>query len=183
MEILKRRLFHANRVFNFFLEHVRDERGREVEEFFVAQPKNIRPDLGGGVAVLPILHGKIGLVRIFRVPLREAFWEIPHGFVDAGEDDRAAAVRELAEEAGIEARAEDLISLGWITPDAGIISARVHLFAVEGGEFGRPTAGELGIESFTFFDFAEVDRMVMESEIQDAYTVAAYLKYRAWRGR
>jgi len=49
-------------------------------------------------------------------------WVFPGGAVDAGEGDddaarRAAAVRELAEEAGLSARAEDLVGFSrWITP-------------------------------------------------------------------
>ena len=93
--VLNRTLFYQNMVFDFYLDHVKDEFGNEVKEYFVMQPKNIRKDLGGGVAVLPFIDSKIGLVQMYRVPLRELSWEIPHGFVDEYEDDATAAAREL----------------------------------------------------------------------------------------
>jgi 8-oxo-dGTP pyrophosphatase MutT (NUDIX family) len=177
VEIIKRTLFYQNMVFNFFLDHVKDDKGNEVKEYFVMQPKNIRSDLSGGVAILPVINGQIGLVQLYRIPLRELSWEIPHGFVDEHEDDPAAAARELREEAGINVAPSDCISLGYVSPDTGVIGARVHLFAVEKGDVSSKREYEIGLGKFSFFSIKEVGDMIAQSEIQDSFTIVSYFKY------
>lgn len=176
IKIISRKLFYQNLVFNFFLDHVVDD-SYEVKEYFVMQPKNTRMNLGGGVAIMPVINSEIGLVQHYRIPLRDISWEIPHGFVDNDEDDITAATRELREETGINVYAGDLISLGYITPDAGVIGARVHLFAAETGNLSKIRDHEIGLGQFTFFSIENVGKMIASSEIQDSFTIAAYFKY------
>ena len=60
-------------------------------------------------------QGKVFVARRADLP-REA-WQMPQGGIERGEDPRAAALRELAEETGI-ARAEVLAeSVGWLRYD------------------------------------------------------------------
>ncbi len=56
-------------------------------------------------------------------------WSIPKGELEAGEDPRAAAVREFAEETGVPLEASRLRSLGSVRQRGGKI---VHGFACEG---------------------------------------------------
>jgi ADP-ribose pyrophosphatase len=164
-------------VFNFFLDHVKDENGNEVKEYFVVQPKHIRGNLGGGIAIMPVINSKIGLVQLYRIPMREFSWEIPHGFIDKQESDQMAAARELREEAGIIVCPDDCISLGYISPDTGLIGARVHLFAVEVGKISEEREYEMGLGQLSFFSIEDVGKMIFNSQIQDSFTVAAYFKY------
>jgi putative (di)nucleoside polyphosphate hydrolase len=60
-------------------------------------------------------RGEVFVAR--RVDLPDAAWQMPQGGIDHGEDPKAAAVRELAEETGID-RAEILAeSAGWLRYD------------------------------------------------------------------
>ena len=68
-------------------------------------------------------------------------WSIPKGGPEEGEDPRACALRELAEELGPAAPAialEDLIELGSIRQKGGKV---VHAWAAE-AEFGRASCRE-----------------------------------------
>lgn len=49
------------------------------------------------VAILPIVDGWVGLIRIYRPAIRTYTWEISHGFVDEEESDHSSALRELLE--------------------------------------------------------------------------------------
>jgi len=58
----------------------------------------------GAVAVIPWLDGhEVVLVRQFRYPLRQDFFELPAGKIDPGEEMLACGRRELLEETGYEA--------------------------------------------------------------------------------
>ena len=68
------------------------------------------------------------------------FWVFPGGAVDAGEDHRAAAVRELAEEAGIAGVAPGALVpySRWITPEQIAIRFDTHFFVVAAPDGARP---------------------------------------------
>lgn len=61
-------------------------------------------------AVLVEQGGKILLVKRANVPERGK-WTLPAGFVDAGEDPKAAAVRECLEETGFKVKLERLLDV------------------------------------------------------------------------
>ena len=174
---INRKLFYENIVFNFYLDHIQDDKGYEVKEYFVMQPKNINENGGGGVAILPIINKKIGLINIYRPPINSYQWEIPHGFMEPDETEKKAAVRELVEETGLIVNIENCTSLGFVTPDAGVIAARVNLFVVESIIETIDSTYELGLGKFKFFDISEIKLMVHNSEIQDGFTLVAIFKY------
>ena len=67
--------------------------------------------IGGAVALVPIDGDEVVLIRQYRTPLDKAIIELPAGKLDiAGEDPRAAAERELAEETGYRAGRLELMA-------------------------------------------------------------------------
>jgi 8-oxo-dGTP pyrophosphatase MutT (NUDIX family) len=68
------------------------------------------------------------------------YWVFPGGAVDAGEDDRAAAVRELAEEAGVtNLEPEALVAYSrWITPERIAIRFDTRFFVARAPAGARP---------------------------------------------
>jgi 8-oxo-dGTP pyrophosphatase MutT (NUDIX family) len=177
IEVLDRRLACENTKFFVYFDHVIDRAGSEVQDYLVVSPKNAGNNLVTGVAILPVVDGQVGLIRIYRPAVRDYSWEIPHGFVDEGEDEKSSALRELQEETGVVADPDRFSSLGYITPDTGVLAARVHLFLAESGHATQEVQRELGVREFCFFSVEKFEEMILCSEIQDTFTLAAWCKY------
>lgn len=167
-----RRRIAENAVFDVFFDHIVDERGNEVPTYLVVAPKGVAGDLVTGVSVLPVNEGKVGLLRLHRHAVGQFTWEVPRGFVDAGESPAAAAIRELAEEAGLTVAVEDLVDAGRMTPEAGILAARVALFIAQDCRKERAfVADEFGHADFVWFPLDEALTLARRSEIQDPSTL------------
>lgn len=172
-----RRLVCKNSRFEVFFDHIEWINGQRVEDYLVVAPYSKAVDLVVGVSVLPVVGGRFGLIRVYRHAVRDYVWEVPRGFIDEGETALAAAMRELMEETGLSCREEDMRSLGLITPEPGILAARLHLFAAFNCAQTKPfDAAEFGHQDFCFFEATEIAAMIKNSEIQDPSTLVAYFK-------
>lgn len=177
MKVHNRKFVASNLIFDICFDHVEDDLGNEVKEYLVVAPKNPDPNLVTGCAVLPIATECVGLIRIYRPAIGDYSWEIPHGFIDQGESNESSALRELLEETGLTVDASQFTSLGYITPDSGVIAARMQLFVAIGCYADKPISSELGLGGFKFFSFSEFEAMIKESVIQDSFTISAWYKY------
>lgn len=175
ISILDRKLVAENSKFNIYFDHVLDLAGHEVPNYLVVSPKLTGRNLVTGVGILPLMNDQVGLIRMYRPALRSFSWEIPHGFVDEGEQDRTAAIRELMEETGL--TTGELSELGYMTPDSGIVAARVHLYLADNCAKTDRAVGEVGLRELQFFSISEFQKMVRSSEIQDSFTLSAWCKY------
>lgn len=82
--------------------------------------------------VLPVdSMDRVLLVEVYRAALDRVVLETPRGFLEEGETGREGALRELVEETGLAIASKDLIDLGVIYPDSGIMNTEVPLFAVK----------------------------------------------------
>nr|WP_277605318.1 NUDIX hydrolase [Glycomyces sp. L485] len=86
----------------------------------------------GAVVAVPIDEvGRVGLIRQYRVPAKEAMWEFPAGLRDIeGEDPAVCAARELAEE--VDLRAEHWSELGAFYTTPGISNEMIHYYLASG---------------------------------------------------
>ncbi|MFE6780355.1 NUDIX hydrolase [Streptomyces sp. NPDC057702] len=83
---------------------------------------------GPGVVILPLTPaGRVVLVEHYRHATRAWHWEAPRGMGEADSTGAENAARELREEIG--ARATELVPLGDLHPDTGLLGSRVELFA------------------------------------------------------
>ncbi|MBM3989707.1 MAG: NUDIX hydrolase [Planctomycetes bacterium] len=104
----------------------------EVVREVVELPSGLRQDLTivrhpGAVGVVALqADARVTLVRQYRHAVGRELLEIPAGRLEAGEDPRRAALRELEEETGYRARC--LESLGSFFPAPGFCSEELHLF-------------------------------------------------------
>lgn len=174
----QRRLACENIRFEIFLDDVENPNGEIVQNYLVVAPKIRTGDLITGVSVLPVMDGKLGLLRIYRHAIQRQLWEVPRGFVDPGESERNSAIRELEEETGLSCADADLESLGVFAPEPGILAARVHLFVARRCQALRPFGGEeFGHREFRWFEPAQVTDLHEAGEIEDPSTLIACLQY------
>jgi ADP-ribose pyrophosphatase YjhB (NUDIX family) len=92
-----------------------------------------------GVGVVVVEDGRLLLVRRAMNPERGR-WSLPAGFVDQGDDPRAAAERETLEETGLTVVAEGLLDVFYNPPDAG--GASIFILYRARRVAGEPTAGD-----------------------------------------
>ncbi len=88
-------------------------------------------EISDSIAVLPVLaNGHVMLIGQYRYPHGKTHWEIPAGRIHANEPPRAAAERELMEEAGL--KPARLVDLPGFYPTNGISAHYAHAFVAEG---------------------------------------------------
>jgi ADP-ribose pyrophosphatase len=173
-----RKLACENSQFQIFFDELAYQGRTTVKDYLVVAPKRVISGAVSGVAILPICNKKIALIRVYRHPISDCSWEIPRGFIDEGESAIAAAIRELNEETRLDCQPEQMRSLGLLTPDTGILAARLRLFAALECERARAYApAELGHQELRFFELDEIEKMILASEVQDPSTIAAYFIY------
>ena len=174
-----RKLVCQNERFNVFFERVLAQDGSEIPDYLVVEPKTVAEGGVTGVAVLPMVNGEFALLHIHRLATNETRWEAPRGFVEVEETHARSALRELEEETGLACKETDLCDLGLITPEAGIVAAKIHLFAAMNckplRDFHANEIGHRRMKSFTPVEMAAM----AESEIQDPSTLTAYYRLTA----
>jgi ADP-ribose pyrophosphatase len=128
--------------------------------------------------VLALCEDRVALVRTYRYPVGTWEWGIPRGFAH-GDDAAETARRELTEEIGAEP--DELMPLGLVTPNSGLLSSVVHLFAARyGTPVSTPTdTGEVADVRWVSRD--ELDHAISGGDLTDAFTLAAVLRAR-YRG-
>lgn len=129
---------------------------------------------GQSVAVVPFKDNKtVVLIKQFRPAINRWIIEIPAGRIELGEDPLEAALRELKEEVGYEARyLRKLIS---IYPSPGYNDELIHIYLAKDLVYvgSRPEKEEL-IEVFE----ADLDTaldMILGGDVVDAKTLIALL--------
>jgi ADP-ribose pyrophosphatase YjhB (NUDIX family) len=110
-------------------------------------------------AVLVERDGQVLLVRRMNRP-EQGKWALPAGFIDAGEDPGAAAVREVFEETGLQIRITDLLDV--IAGDEHPRSADIIIIYRGEIEGGRLTAGD-DADAAAFFDYGALPELAFTS--------------------
>ena len=116
-EVYSGRLLHVHK------RQVRMPDGRTTSREMIVHPG------AAAVVVLDAEHGTL-LERQWRSPMDRAFWEIPAGKIDKGEDPFETAVRELQEETGL--AASRWIELGTIHNAIGYSNERIVIYLAQG---------------------------------------------------
>ncbi|MCF8719357.1 NUDIX hydrolase [Nitrospina gracilis] len=177
-KLKKRKLIAENTQFNIYFDHVTGEEGVDVPDYLVVSPKRFVADGFSGVAILPVVDGKLALLKIYRHAIKGWSWEIPRGFIEPGEDLVESVARKLFEETGLRCAHENIRPLGSLHPDAGTLSARIQLFAgTECAAEQAYRANEIGHACMELFDIDTIQQHIHNNEIQDPSTLVAIFRY------
>ncbi|MDR0417081.1 MAG: NUDIX domain-containing protein [Propionibacteriaceae bacterium] len=122
-----------------------------------------------GVVVVPSAHGLLGLVRVYRYPLRAWQWGFPRGFALAP-DPLVTAGAELMEEMGL---VGSLSLLGWITPDSGLLSSRVAVVLAEIDESDASPLDTRKVAEVAWMSLQDMQRRLGADGYDDGLTMAA----------
>ena len=157
----------------------------------VREDQVIRPDGRPGIYGVVEVPPSVGIVAInqkdhvvlvgqWRYTLNRYSWEIPRGGSDGDPDLLAAAKRELAEEAGIEAKVWE--RLGTVDVNSGITSDVQHLFLATGLHPSEAVHDAEEQIDVAWHPFERVVAMAMHGQITEVCSVAAILKVARMRG-
>lgn len=138
----------------------------------------IKSGTGGGAAVLLVRDGKVMMVRQPRYALGENTWELPRGGSKEGEDNSAAALRELREETGEEGQLDGLVSLGNIQPDTGILSTEAGLFMSTINAPAKDHVADGEIDNIMWVEADELVDACVDGTIKDSFTCVAVMRAR-----
>ena len=110
-------------------------------------------------AVILEREGRILLVRRVNEP-QQGKWSLPAGFIDAGEDPKEAAVREVYEETGLRVRVTELLDvIGGREYPNGADIVILYSGVIEGGEL----AAADDADAAAFFDYEALPAIAFKS--------------------
>ncbi len=129
----------------------------------------------GGASVLNIEDGKVLLVRQFRYAYGESVYEIPAGKLEYGEDPKAAAARELEEEAGVKAGRLELLFTLYPTP--GYTNEKIYIYRAYEGEKVQAHLDEGEFLDAAYIPLERAKEMLANGELKDGKTIVALQAY------
>jgi ADP-ribose pyrophosphatase len=121
---------------------------------------------GEDVVVIPYQNGRILLIERFRHEDRIWHWELPRGFGETGQSSEQSARRELIEETGLEA--VRLVPL-W-SGRYGAVSISYFFIYAQGMAKASSES-----RSFRWISKEHMSEMIRSGEIDDPYTIQAYI--------
>src|ERR1700674_5866727 len=130
----------------------------------------------GSVVVLTVLpDGRILLIRQYRYAARQYLWELVAGRIDAGENPREAAARELIEETGYRAKRFRIFLDVFPTP--GFLEERMFILLAEGLTAGAAEPEEDEKIISRAYNRKQLEEMIRRGKLRDAKSIAGILYY------
>jgi 8-oxo-dGTP pyrophosphatase MutT (NUDIX family) len=154
-------LKHQGRIIQVSTERLRYANGREYDLDYVRHP--------GAAAVVALDSSRrVCVVRQYRHGVQDFLWEIPAGKLDPGEAPQVCAVRELAEETGVQA--SRWTSLGLFIPAPGIFTEIIHLYMAQDLTIGPPKPDADEDLELKWLPLEEAMGLVLRGEWNDGKT-------------
>ena len=123
----------------------------------------------GASAILPVFeNGDVAMIKQFRYPVRQVFWEVPAGKIDPGEEPGETIKREVIEEAGV--TCHNIHCLGSMHPCIGYADEIIYLYVGWGLEELEQQVDDDEFLSIERLPFREVVEMAFQGHIPDGKT-------------
>lgn len=159
------------RLLHVFLDEAQLPNGKTSTREWIKHP--------GAAAIIPIFeNGDIMLVKQFRYPVKQIFYEVPAGKIDSGESVQTTADRELSEETGL--RCSSLAYVGHFYPAIGYSDEVIHCYAAWDIKSYEQHADEDEFLITERLPFQEAVEMVHNGEISDGKSIVALLRTWQW---
>jgi len=167
-EILGSEMIYEGPVFGLRRDSVLEPTGVNTTREVITHP--------GSVVVLPVLpNGDIVMIRQYRHATRQFLWELVAGRMEAGEDPKRAAARELIEETGY--RAKKFHTFLDVFPTPGFLEERMFLLLAEGLTPGEAEPEEDEKIVSLAFKRKKLEQMIHSGKLRDAKSIAGLLYY------
>lgn len=133
-----------------------------------------------GAAAMVVIDeaGNMIFERQWRTPMDRAFWEIPAGKIDPGEDTFTTAQRELMEEVGV--TAAKWTYLGTIHNAIGYSNEKIVIYLARDLTAAHQDLDENEFLSLHRIPLEKVEEMAANGEITDVKTLAGIMWYRMY---
>src|SRR5437879_4946151 len=118
-------------------------------------------------------EARVLLVRQYRYAAGQYLWELPAGRIDKGENNLAAAKRELLEETGVRAKKWKRLYQFYASP--GFLDETMDVYLARNLTLGQAQPEEDEQISLRFYLLSEALGMVASNKIRDAKTMTALL--------
>lgn len=155
-------IIYQGRILQLAIDNVTLPNGKAVELEILHHP--------GGAAIVALdTHQRVCLLRQYRHAAGGWLWELPAGKLETGEDPQTTAVRELAEEAGLQAGHWNILGKIIVTP--GFCDEIIHLYLARDltAVNARPEDDELF--EVHWIPFEEALQQVHDGSLTDAKTM------------
>ncbi len=167
---LQKQIIFEGKMISLRLDRVRLQNGQETTREIVQHP--------GAVAILATTdQDKVVLVRQYRYAIGQFTLELPAGKLEAGEDPQQAALRELAEETGYNAREVHHALTFYSTP--GFSDEMMHLYEAHHLVDGAQHTDDDEFVDCLVASRAEVSSWITQGKIVDAKTLVGLYRWLA----
>ena len=129
------------------------------------------------INVIPLTDDQqVVMIRQYRHGSREVTLEIPGGLVDPGETPKKAAVRELLEETGYQAK--KWMKIGVVNPNPALFNNHCYTFLAQDiQKIADPMPDQTEDIEVVLIPLVDIPKLILEGKIDHAMVITAFTHY------